>query len=201
MKDLVVATKNRNKLAEIRGLLKGLPINVLGLFDENLSIPDIIEDGKSFKENAVKKACAVAKLTGKLTIADDSGIEVDALSGQPGVYSKRFAGENATDRENNLKLLKLLRDIPNEGRTAQFVCVIAIAKNEKEVETVEGICRGIIGHEEKGSGGFGYDPLFIYPDYNKSLAELGPDIKNKISHRARALEKAKIVLERIIFAV
>ena len=198
MIDLVVATKNRNKVEEIRELLKDLPVKVISLEEGGWSKQEIVEDGKSFRENAIKKAYTVAKITGKLTLADDSGLEVDALDGQPGIYSARFAGEDVTDRENNLKLLRLLKDVTKEGRTAQFRCVIAIAQDPEKVEVVEGTCRGIIGFEEQGNSGFGYDPLFIYPDYNKTFAELGPEIKNKISHRARALEKAKLILERII---
>lgn len=198
MIDLIIATKNKNKIKEINALLGEMPINILSLEDGNWQIPEITEDGKTFKENAAKKAKTIAQITGKLTLADDSGLIVDALGGQPGVYSARFAGENATDRENNLKLLQLIKDIQPDRRGAQFICVIAIASPEGKEDIVEGICRGDIGYLEEGGGGFGYDPIFIPTGYSKTFAELSMSVKNKISHRGRALEKAKLVLERII---
>lgn len=198
MIDLVIATRNRNKIKEIKDLLMDMPVNVMGLEDGNWQIPQIVEDGKTFKENATKKAKTIADLTGKITLADDSGLEVDALEGQPGVYSARFAGEDATDRENNLKLLQLIKDIPSDRRGAQFRCVIAVASPNGRIEVVEGVCRGGIGFIEKGGQGFGYDPIFIPVGYNKTFAELSMSAKNKISHRGRALEKAKLVLERLV---
>lgn len=198
MIDIVIATRNKNKIKEITALLDGMPINIFSLDDGNWQIPEIQEDGKTFKENAIKKAKTIARLTGKLTLADDSGLMVDALGGQPGVYSARFAGGDATDRENNLKLLQLMKNIPPDRRGAQFVCVIAVASPEGKVDAVEGICRGDIGYLEEGGGGFGYDPIFIPTGYNKTFAELSMSVKNKISHRGRALEKAKLVLERIL---
>lgn len=198
MIDIVIATRNKNKIKEITALLEGMPINIFSLDDGNWQIPEIQEDGKTFKENAIKKAKTIARLTSKLTLADDSGLMVDALGGQPGVYSARFAGGDATDRENNLKLLQLMKNIPPDRRGAQFVCVIAVASPEGKVDAVEGICRGDIGYLEEGGGGFGYDPIFIPTGYNKTFAELSMSVKNKISHRGRALEKAKLVLERIL---
>lgn len=198
MIELVIATKNKNKIKEIKALLGGMPVNILSLDDGNWQNLEIEEDGKTFKENAIKKAKTIAEITGKITLADDSGLMVDALSGQPGIYSARFAGEDPTDRENNLKLLRLMKDIPPERRGAQFVCVIAIASPEGKVDVVEGICRGGIGYLEAGGGGFGYDPVFIPTGYNKTFAELSVPVKNKISHRGRALEKTKLVLERLI---
>lgn len=198
MIDIVIATRNKNKIKEIMALLEGMPINIFSLDDGNWQIPEIQEDGKTFKENAIKKAKTIARLTSKLTLADDSGLMVDALGGQPGVYSARFAGGDATDRENNLKLLQLMKNIPPDRRGAQFVCVIAVASPEGKVDAVEGICRGDIGYLEEGGGGFGYDPIFIPTGYNKTFAELSMSVKNKISHRGRALEKAKLVLERIL---
>lgn len=198
MTKLVIATKNKNKIKEIRDLLKDLSLEVIGLEEGDWPVPKIVEDRKSLKENAIKKAKAVARATGELTLADDSGLEVDVIDGQPGIYSSRFAGENATDRDNNMKLLQVLKDIPIARRTAQFRCAVAIAQNPKNIEVVEGVCRGVIGLEERGNSGFGYDPLFVYPDYNKTFAELGLGVKNKVSHRARALEKAKLIIERMI---
>lgn len=200
MIDIVIATKNKNKVREIKELLKDMPLNILSLEDGNWQAPAIIEDGKNFKENAIKKAKTIAGITGKISIADDSGLEVDALRGQPGVFSARFAGENASDRDNNLKLLKLLKDIPGDRRGAQFRSCIAISSNEGEVEVVEGLCRGDIGVSEMGGQGFGYDPIFVPAGYNKTFAELSIDVKNKISHRGRALEKAKLILERFLIA-
>lgn len=197
MIDLLIATKNKNKLKEVKAILGGMPIDILGIEDGNWQIPEIDEDGASFRENAVKKAKVIAEITGKVTLADDSGIMVDALNGQPGIYSARFAGESATDRENNLKLLGLMKDIPSDRRGAQFVCVIAIASPQGRVDIAEGVCRGGIGFSEEGGGGFGYDPVFIPAGYSKTFAELSQSIKNKISHRGRAIEKAKLVLERI----
>lgn len=198
MKELLVATRNKHKVKEIKDILKDLSLSVQGIKDGAWQIPEIVEDGKTFKENAVKKAKTIADITGILTIADDSGIEVDALGGEPGIFSARFAGEKATDRENNLKLLNLLRDFPLERRGAQFRCVIAIAVPHGKIEVVEGICRGGVGVCEVGGQGFGYDPIFIPVGYNKTFAELNASVKNKISHRGRALEKAKLVLEKII---
>lgn len=200
MIDLIIATRNKNKIKEIKNLLDGMPVNVLTVSDGDWQIPEISEDGKTFKENAIKKARAIADITGKITLADDSGLEVDALGGQPGVLSARFAGEDATDGENNLKLIHLLKDIPGGRRGAQFKCVITIALPGGKVEVVEGICRGDIGFSERGGQGFGYDPVFIPTGYNKTFAEISMSAKNKISHRGRALEKAKLVLERIIMA-
>lgn len=196
--DIVIATKNNNKLNEIRLLLKEIEVNIIGLQDGRWSIKEIHEDGETFKENAIKKATIVYGITNKITIADDSGIQIDALGGKPGVYSKRFAGPNATDKENNIKLLSLMQDIPYERRSAQFNCAIAVAGISDKVEVVEGVCRGFIGFEEKGNSGFGYDPLFVYPDYNKTFAELDLEVKNKISHRAKALEKTKLIIERVL---
>jgi XTP/dITP diphosphohydrolase len=201
MIDLVIATKNKNKVKEIKHLLKNMPINVFSLEDGKWEIPHIVEDGKTFKENAIKKAKTIAGITGKVTLADDSGLEVDALAGQPGIISARFSGENATDRENNIKLLNMMKDVSEDRRGAQFRSAIAIASPEGVVEVVEGTCRGEIGFSEKGGQGFGYDPLFIPAGYNKTFAELSLDIKNKISHRGRALEKAKLILERFLLFV
>lgn len=198
MTELVIATKNKNKVREIKKLLKDMPVNVISVDDGRWQIPHIIEDGRTFRDNAIKKAETIAKITGKVTLADDSGIEVDALGGEPGVYSARFAGENASDRDNNIKLLNLLKDVPLDRRGAQFCSIIAIASPDGNVEAVEGVCRGDIGFSEKGGHGFGYDPLFIPSGYNKTFAELSLDIKNKISHRGRALEKAKLILERMM---
>jgi XTP/dITP diphosphohydrolase len=195
--DIVIATLNQNKLKEFRALLKGFPVTILSLKDFP-DIPAIVEDGESFYENALKKATTVARYTKKLTIADDSGIEVEALGGRPGVYSSRFAGEGATDEENNSKLLKELKGVSPDKRGACFKCVLVVAKSEGEKDFVEGECRGVIIDELRGGYGFGYDPLFLVPEYNKTFSEIEPEEKNKISHRARALKKLLEILPRYL---
>ena len=197
MLDLVLATKNKGKKRELTNLLSDLPCNILSL-DDFPNTPAVVEDGPTFRSNAVKKAVEIARFTGRLVMADDSGIEVDALNGAPGIRSARFSSEHATDKENNTKLLELMRTIPEERRGASYRCAIAIATPEGLVDVVEGSCEGRIGFEEKGCEGFGYDPLFVRLDYSKTFAELDPSIKNRISHRARALERAKLVLEKIL---
>ncbi len=191
--DLVIATKNRNKLEEIRQILAGTGLRVLGSADIQ-ALPDVVEDGLTFEENARKKALTIAKLTGRLTLADDSGLVVDALNGRPGVLSARYSGENATPAENNQKLLEELKDIPMKKRTARFVCVMALARPSGKVSVVEGRAEGLITSELRGREGFGYDPLFLVPEKGKTFAEMTSTEKNRISHRAVALHKAAEIL-------
>ncbi len=191
--ELVIATGNKDKLREIKTLLKGLKVNISSLNDYP-RIPKIKEDGKTFKENALKKATVVAKFTGKLSVADDSGLEVKALDGRPGIYSSRFAGKNVTYKDNNRKLLRLLKDTPLSRRKARFVCSVAIVAPQGRTLFVQGTCQGTIGFTPKGKSGFGFDPLFMPRGYKKSFAELGPGIKNRLSHRAKAFKKAKTVI-------
>lgn len=195
--DLVIATQNRGKFREIKDILSRLEITIHSL-SEFPDIPEIEETGKTFEENAVIKAQTVARLTGMAALADDSGLEVDLLDGKPGVYSSRFAGEQATDSMNNAKLLSLVGDAPLEHRHARFVCAVALATPDELIGTVTGSCEGYINNTERGDGGFGYDPLFLARDYNMTFAELNQDIKNKISHRAKALNKACIMLEKYL---
>ncbi|MFH2012094.1 MAG: XTP/dITP diphosphatase [Pseudomonadota bacterium] len=195
--EIILATSNEGKLREIKELIKGLNVKILSLKDIPNS-PDIQECGSSFRENALIKSKAIASLTNKITIADDSGLEVDFLNGEPGVYSARFAGENANDDENNKKLLARLEGVPLSERGATFRCVIAVVNPEGKEDIVEGECKGIIQFEEKGNFGFGYDPLFFVPEYGKTFAELSPEIKNKISHRGKAIEKLKVVLKNYL---
>jgi XTP/dITP diphosphohydrolase len=195
MKKLVVATRNCGKLIEIAELLHEHDIKLFSLLDFP-KMPEIIEDGDTFEENAVKKARETFQYTGLPSLADDSGLEVDALNGAPGVQSSRYAGETATDEQNIDKLLAALIDLPLEERTARFRCVIAFADASGEVHVTEGTCEGVIGFESRGSDGFGYDPVFIVREYGKTFAELGSDIKNRISHRAVALEKMRDVLHK-----
>ena len=198
---IVLATRNQGKIEEIRALLKGEEIRggvEIHSLKDYPHVPEIVEDGATFSENARKKALIVAQLTGQIAVADDSGLEVVALGGAPGVYSARFAGEGASDSANIKKLLELLRDIPSEKRGARFVCVMALATPGGEVSLVEGECRGMIAMEERGMSGFGYDPLFIVSGYGETFAELGSEVKNKISHRARALSKLCRLLGSLI---
>ncbi|MHB1043609.1 MAG: XTP/dITP diphosphatase [Eubacteriales bacterium] len=186
---LVLATSNRGKVKELSGILDPLGIEVVSLEDYP-GFGEIEENGATFEENAVLKAGEAAKRTGEVALADDSGLEVDYLNGQPGVHSARFAGEEKSDRANNQKLLALLGGLPAERRTARFRCVIAVAFPGGPAHTTEGTCEGIILDEPRGTGGFGYDPLFYVPEYGQTFAELELPLKNKISHRGRALAGA-----------
>jgi XTP/dITP diphosphohydrolase len=186
LKKLVVATNNPGKILEIREILKSLPCDVLpvSVFDPEFYVK---EDGTTYAENAVKKAKQAASYTNHIAIADDSGLEVDALDGAPGIYSARFGGAHLSQAEKNALLLHKLTGVTK--RTARFRCVIAVVSPEGRIETAEGICEGLIGTEERGTGGFGFDPVFIVPKYRQTMAELEPRVKNTISHRARALRK------------
>ncbi|MFZ5632611.1 MAG: XTP/dITP diphosphatase [Bacillota bacterium] len=194
---IVVATRNRGKLEELVSMLGPLGVEVKYL-DDYPHVPEVIEDGETFAENAVKKARAVAQATGEVALADDSGLEVDYLGGAPGVYSARFAGEEKDDRANNEKLLRLLEGVPGEKRGAGFRCVVALALPEGQVFTAEGICRGIIGDRPEGEGGFGYDPLFIVPELGKTFAQLDMAAKNSISHRGKAFALAREIIAGLI---
>ena len=193
---LLIATNNRGKLKEYAGLLGGLPFQLVTLAEAGIAA-DIQETGSSMAENAVQKATACATLSGLTTLADDSGLEVDALGGEPGPLSRRYAGENVSDRERNEYLLGKLQGIPWEKRGGRFRCVIAIATPGGKVETCEGVCEGIIALDSKGEGGFGYDPIFQLPEPGRRMAELTLEEKNRISHRARAAEKARAILQRL----
>lgn len=193
MMTVLVATRNKNKFKEIARILRNDKIRLLDL-NNFKSTPAVIEDKDTFRANAIKKALIIAKKTGMLTIADDSGLEVGVLGGRPGVYSSRFAGPLKKDLQNNIKLLKMLTDIPLEKRRAHFVCSVAIADSRGLIKAVDGRCRGFIGYKRIGHHGFGYDPIFVIPKYKKTFAQLGPQIKDKISHRAVALRKAKKML-------
>lgn len=194
---ILLASRNKEKVKELVACLRGLQATIV-TFDDVSNAPEVEEDGETFRENATKKAIEIARATGLLTVADDSGLEVDALQGAPGVRSSRYASPNATDRENNEKLLREMANAPEELRGARFVCVIAVADANGLVGVVEGSCKGSIAFEERGQHGFGYDPLFIRTDYNKTFAELGPDIKNRVSHRFRAMEKAALLIEKYL---
>jgi len=191
--EIVLATNNLDKVREIKRILQGLNVKILTLKDFS-SIPKVKEDGKTLRENAIKKAVTIACKTARIALADDSGLEVNVLGSRPGVISSRFAGSGCTYNDNNRKLLRLMQDVPFSKRQARFVCVIAIARPNGKTRTVKGICRGKIAMEIRGRQGFGYDPVFIPCGYKKTFAEVGLKIKNKISHRAKALLKAKKIL-------
>lgn len=188
MEKLVIATKNKGKIAEIKKVLQNFPLEVLSMGDMGINA-DVVEDGATFEENSLKKAVEICKLSGTVVMADDSGIEVDFLDGAPGIYSARFGGPEATDCDRNEKLLNMLKDVPLEKRGARFVCAIAVAFPDGRSFVVRDTCEGFVDFTCKGENGFGYDPLFYIPEFNKTMAELSNDIKNKISHRAKALEK------------
>jgi len=195
--ELVVATKNQKKLKEIKAILKDLNLKISSLADFS-NVPVIIENGKTFKENAVKKAVKIAQFSGKLSLGEDSGLCVNALKGAPGVYSARYSGKGKSDMQNNLKLLRSLEKVPFKKRKAYYSCAVALADKSGLLGVVEGRCAGLIGFELKGESGFGYDPLFIITKYNKTFAQLGERIKHKMSHRFHALEKAKKILFKYI---
>ncbi len=194
---LVIATRNQDKVAEIKAILSCFKIEFLSLIDfEN--VPDIVEDGLTFEDNARKKAIEVWWHTRLPSLADDSGLVVDCLGGEPGVHSRRFAGESATYDENNRKLLSLLKGVPLERRKARFVCVAALVTQEEKVVLSRGELEGYIIDEMRGEHGFGYDPIFYLPEYGKTVAELKPQIKNTISHRARAIEGLKKAISELV---
>lgn len=197
MFEIVISSRNKEKKRELKALLRGLRVKVLDLNDFP-GAPEVKETGKTFEENAKLKAVKIAEFTRRLTLADDSGLVVDALAGRPGVRSARFAGDGASYEENNRKLLKLLEGVPARKRGARFVSVVAIADPKGVIGTARGECSGRITLGPKGRNGFGYDPVFFSPGYGKTFAELTADRKNSISHRGRALKKARAVILRYL---
>ncbi len=191
---LVLATRNAGKIAEMKTLLAGLNLTIQSLADYP-QIGEIEEDGRTFAENAVKKAVTVALATGELTLADDSGLEVDALGGRPGIFSSRYA---PTTAERNIKLLEELKGIAEPLRTARFVCAAALADPQGHAIVRTGVCEGRIAFEPSGTGGFGYDPLFFLPEQNKTMASLTDEEKNRISHRGKAIRALRPVLETVL---
>ena len=197
-KRLILSTGNSNKVEEIKYILKDLPIDVLSKNDLGFKDLEIEEDGKTLEENAIKKASILAKKVEDMVIADDSGLFVGYLNGAPGLHSARYAGDNSNDRANNIKLLNELKDVPLEKRDAYFRTVIALIGVDGKVTILTGECKGTIGFEPKGNKGFGYDPLFIVEGYDKTFGELGEEVKNKISHRAKALEKLREEIGKMV---
>jgi len=197
--ELVIATSNEGKFQEIAAILEDLHLKVYPLFHFSVD-PLLREDGLTLGENAAVKAKAAAQLTGRVALADDSGLEIDVLGGCPGIHSARFAGEKASDQERNARILKLLQGIPPAKRGATFRCVIAIAEPEGPLYFAEGAWRGVVASCPRGTGGFGYDSLFELPEYGCTVAELSFEVKNQISHRAKALREAKMILRSVMEA-
>jgi len=200
IRELVLATRNRHKGEELAALLGGLGITIRTL-DEFPDAPEVVEDGDTCEANAIKKARAIAEFTGLPAVADDTGLEVDALGGRPGVYAARYAGEDATYEDNCRKLLLELTGVPRERRTARFLTVAAIALPSAGVRVAQGMLDGVIAEEASGTLGFGYDPVFLIPELGKTLAQLSADEKNRVSHRAKAFTQAKDLLREMEFEV
>ena len=193
---LLLATNNAGKVKEYRSLLQGIPFELVTPKEMGNTM-DVAETGATYRENARLKACSLAAQSGLLTLADDSGIEVDALNGEPGVVSARYAGENASNAERVDHLLSELKDVPKEKRTARFYCLIAIAQPNGTVQFCDGECKGTIAFKPSGERGFGYDPIFYLPERGKTMAELPVEVKNQISHRGTAAQKAKLLLQKM----
>jgi XTP/dITP diphosphohydrolase len=194
MNKIILASNNAHKIKEIKEILSDFHFEVISLLEAGINV-EIDEDGKTFEENAFKKAKEIMDLTGQACLADDSGLEVYALNGAPGVYSARFSGEHGNSRKNNDKLLELMKEVPDNKRGARFVSSIVLLFPDGREIKVEGYVEGIIGYEEKGAEGFGYDPLFFIPELQKTFAQLGSREKNAISHRGEALKLLKMKLE------
>jgi len=192
---LLIATHNRGKLREYQEILSQLPLELVTLDDVGIS-DDIEETGTTFEENARLKATAYAQISGLLTLGDDSGLEVDALGGEPGVYSKRYAGPGKSDAERNAYLLTKLANVPADRRSARFRCVIVVAEPGGSDEVAEGTCEGTIAFEPRGTNGFGYDPIFELAAMDKRMAELAPEVKNRISHRGLAARELLEILRK-----
>ena len=190
---IVFASGNEGKVKEINEMLEGMGIELVSLSNYT-QVPEIVEDGKSFLENALKKAKIISEFTGETVLADDSGLQVEVLGGEPGIYSARYAGEKATDEENNAALLAKLRNIPQEKRTAFFICVLVLYRKDGSYDYFEGKWNGQIIDERFGNNGFGYDPIFLVPELKMTAAELPAEIKNKVSHRGQAFAQLKKTL-------
>ena len=186
MKKIIFATGNQDKMKEIREILSDMDVEVVSMKEAGIHA-DIVEDGSTFEENAVIKAKTICKMTGEITLADDSGLEIDYLNKEPGIYSARYMGEDTSYRIKNANLIERLNGVPDEKRTARFVCAVAAAFPDGSVKTVRGTMEGRIGYEEKGENGFGYDPVFRPDGFDRSMAELTIEEKNAISHRGKAL--------------
>lgn len=196
MRRIIFATGNAGKMAEIKEILADLEIPVLSMKEAGITA-DILENGKSFEENADIKAKAIMELTGDVVLADDSGLEIDYLNGEPGIYSARYMGEDTSYKIKNQSLIERLEGVPDEKRTARFVCAISAALPDGRILRSRGTIEGIIGYEERGENGFGYDPIFYLPEYQRTTAELSPEMKNELSHRGKALRIMKEKLREV----
>lgn len=195
MKKVIFATGNEGKMKEIREILGDLDIELLSLKDAGIHA-DIVEDGKTFEENAQIKAKAICELTGEIVLADDSGLEIDYLNKEPGIYSARYAGTNTSYDIKNSLLLSRMKGVPDKQRTARFVCAVAAVFPNGDKEVVRGTMEGCIGYEIAGANGFGYDPIFFLPEYGCTSAELAPEKKNELSHRGEALRMMRQIMEK-----
>lgn len=195
VKRILFATGNQGKMKEVREILADLGVEVISMRKAGVSA-EIVEDGETFEENAVIKARTIMELTGEVTLADDSGLEIDALGGEPGVYSARYMGEDTSYHIKNNDLIRRLSQVPRQQRTARFVCSIAAAFPDGEIITTDGVIEGLIGYEEAGENGFGYDPIFVVPQLGCTTAQLSDEQKNEISHRGKALRKMKEELRK-----
>lgn len=193
MQRIIFATTNENKMKEIREILSDFPVEVLSLKEAGIHA-DIVEDGNSFEENATIKAEAIEKITGSIVLADDSGLEIDYLNGEPGIYSARYMGEDTSYHVKNANLIERLDGVPEEKRTARFVCCVAAAFPDQTTSVVRGTIEGQIGYKEEGENGFGYDPIFYVPEYGCTTASMSAETKNAISHRGKALQLIKPVI-------
>ena len=191
--DIIIASNNQGKVEEIKKFYKELGITFFSLKDFP-NLPEINEKFKTYRKNALEKAKKISGITKMIALADDSGLEVDALGGKPGIHSARFGGGKISDKEKNQLILDMLKDVPEPLRTARFVCIIAIAIPDGETYTVRGVCEGVITQKPAGYSGFGYDPIFFLPEYNMTFAEMDRNLKNRISHRGKALKEAKKIL-------
>ena len=190
---IIFATSNEGKMKEVRSILEDLGMEVLSMKEAGIQA-DVVEDGTTFEENAVIKATEIQKICGEIVLADDSGLEVDYLNKEPGIYSARYMGEDTSYRIKNKSLIDRLQGVEDEKRTARFVCAIAAAFPDGTVEVTRGTIEGRIGYEEKGENGFGYDPIFYVPEYGCTTAELSPEQKNEVSHRGKALRLMKEII-------
>jgi XTP/dITP diphosphohydrolase len=195
MQKLLIATNNQGKVREFQELLQGLPYELVTPKELGIKL-DVEENGKTYQENARIKAEAFARASGLLTLSDDSGLEVDALNGEPGLKSSRYAGEGASDRQRVEFLLNKLKNVPEQRRGARFRCVIALCRADGQTEFCEGTCEGNITFAPRGAEGFGYDPIFYFPELKQTMAELPAGVKNQVSHRARAAAKARLFLQK-----
>ena len=195
MKKIIFATTNKNKIREVNMMVEDFDVELVPMSDLGIDI-DIEETGTTFKDNAIIKAKTISEMTGEIALADDSGLEVDYLDGAPGVYSSRFLGEDTPYEEKNDYIIDKLKDAKGDERSARFVCAMALVFPDGEVETCYGTIEGLIGYEQRGTNGFGYDPIVYVPEYEMTTGEMDPRLKNSISHRGKALEQMKEIIKR-----